>query len=307
MPGISPYYKHAPSAPIRHLGSWFTTNHPSTNTVFISDVTNNVVDIFDYQQHRQIGQIGNVNIPEGLATDSAGYLYESDTLSQDVQVFAPPYTGKPQVLEDQGEYPVGLHVDASGNVWVANICSGFGGACINNGNVVWYKAGLKGAAKALSGGPGRPYFVTTDRHGNVWADGQVSEFDPTPMIGYWPGGTGSFVTVPISFVFPGGMQFDANGNLLLDDQAGASNGASVIYIYGPGQTTPKSTYTIQTNGEDVVTFALGVGQKRVFAPGALFGVCTLWTYPDDKMGVNTLVPKVLGSQAAIATLPAPSP
>ncbi|MDQ2865808.1 MAG: hypothetical protein M3R51_06235 [Candidatus Eremiobacteraeota bacterium] len=289
----------------RHSPSWFAKGSSKiTHNVFVADTLNNAVEIFDFKTRTQTGQIGGLSAPEGLATDTAGNLYESNTTTQTIQIYAAPYSGNPTILQDPGMYPVGLHVDGSGNVWVANICSGSGGSCVGAGGVVEYKGG-KGKPIALNGGPARSYFVTTDAKGNVWADGQDSS--GSPIIGYFANGKGAFKPVSISFLFPGGIQFDKSGNLLLDDQEGnTSVGGSEIFIYPPGSTTPSGSVTVQTTGDDVVSFALGSVQLRLFAPLYLAGSTNVVVYPSGALSF-VLNPTTVGNPDAVAVTPATLP
>lgn len=285
-------------------GSWSSDLTAVTNRVLVADTTNNDIAIFNFNTGKQIGTIGGLSAPEGLATDKTANLYESDTGTQRIQIYASPYTGSPKVIQEHGYYPVGIHVDAHNNIWVANICSGSGGSCSGGGNTVEIKAGTTKPV-ALSGGPYRAYFVTTNAAGNVWADGQDSSGNP--VIGYWKGGTGSFKAVNIALNFPGGLQFDPAGNLLLDDQLGdPSNGGSILDVIPPGSTTPSQQITLQTTGDDVVTFQLGVGAARVFAPGYLGGSVNVINYKTNTI-TGSLTPNPVGNPDAVAVTPGTLP
>ncbi|MEO9171158.1 MAG: hypothetical protein ABI282_11740 [Candidatus Baltobacteraceae bacterium] len=289
---------------VQHLGSWFIPNHnPITSQVFVGDSTNSVVEIFDFKTRTQTGQIGGLNAPEGLTTDSAGNLYESDTGTNQILVFKSPYTGSPRAIADPSGYPVGNHVDGNGDLWVANICSTASG-CAGGGAVLKY-TGAKGTPTSLKNAPYRTYFVTTDANGNVWADGQNSS--GSAVIGYWKAGAGSFKTVAISLVFPGSLQFDKAGNLLLVDQSGdPTTGGSIMNIYPPGSTTPSGSIILQTTGDDVISAALGTAQARIFAPLYLTGTSGIISYPAGAM-VNTLTPTTIGNPDAVAVTPSTLP
>jgi len=209
------------------------------------------------------------------------------------------------VLNDSGFFPVGVHVDARGNVYVANICSGSNNACSGAGDTIEFIAGSH-TATTLAGGPGRAYFVSTDARGNVWVDGQTSSSDPSAEIGYFSAASGSFVPVGIRLVFPGGLTFDRSGNLLLDDQAGAANGGSILNIYKPGATKPSASIALQSEGDDVIDIALGTAQARIFAPDYFTNTAAVITYPAG-LDVNSLSPLTSGAPAAVAVTPATVP
>jgi hypothetical protein len=279
--------------------SWFSST--VTKNVFLADAQNGVVDIFDFASRQQTGAIAGFTMPEGLATDSKANLYVADTLAQRIDIYAKPYVSHTTVLKDRGFYPAGVYVDARGNVYVANICSGSGDACSGNGDTVEYRVGSK-IPQRLAGGPGRAYFTAMDSRGNLWVDGQFSAADPTAVIGYFSARTRTFVRVGIDFKFPGGIAFDGSGNLLLDDQSGAPNGASILNIYAPGATAPSDSIVLQTNGDDIVDIALGSAQSRLFAPDYFAGNADIITYPAG-ITVNELTPALFGELDAVAVAP----
>jgi hypothetical protein len=287
------------------LGSWMIRRNITT-MVFASDIYNNVVDIFDFNSGQQIGQIGGLSQPQGLATDTNGNLYEADTNTQHINIYAPYSVNNPTVIDESGvnggEYPVGLHVDKHLNLWVANICSN---GCGSPGNVMKYPYGSS-TGTALNGGPSRAYFVTTDSSGNVWADGEDS--NGAPIYGYWAKGAGSFIPVPVKLNFPGSVQFDAYGHMILDDQLGdPATGYSRVDILNGGMPPATRHITVQTTGDDVVTVAIGTANARLFAPQLFAGTVNKIAYWPPSTLEGALTPttpgELLGSAVVQATLP----
>lgn len=279
-----------------------------TTMVFTSDYGNGLVDIFNYATGQQIGQIAGLNGPQGLATDINGNLFEADTNTQSINIYAPYSDSNPTNISEtginSGSYPVGIHVDKNLTMWVSNICSN---GCSSPGNVEEFPYPYStSTATSLSGGPSRAYFVTTDKAGNVWADGQDSSGNP--VIGWWKGGKGSFIVSNIRMGFPGSIQFDGYGNLILNDQEGSPSGGARVTIV-PGGSPPASRHiTIQTDGDDIVSVALGTANARLFAShvGDGSGVAKVGYWPPSQI-FGSLVPtttgELIGTAVVQATLP----
>lgn len=298
-----------PGQTVKHLQSWFKGAFTAAQSVFVADDLNNVIDVFDAKTYKQIAQLGQINTPQGINTDTSGNLYEADNGSQLVRIFAPPYNGTARLINDVGFYPTDVYADSTGKVWVANICSGFSGACFGGGNVsVWH--GTYPDPRVLNGGPYRAYFVTKDASGNVWSDGEDSSFNP--IIGYWAGGKGPFITVSIAnFNFPGGIQFAKNGQLLLTDQCqiplDSGCGGSILKVYNVGSwSAPAFTVPLQNDGDDVIKPAIGTANMLVFSPQYLGGFTQIVGYPGGTFG-HQLVPSVFSLNVSAAVVPSTNP
>ena len=285
--------------------TWISDPVAVTTADFVSDFNNEVVDIINPSTKKLIGQISGLNNPEGLASNPDGTgkkLYEVDQGTQSIHVYSPPYTGSPVIIPDTGFFPIGIHVDKNGNIFVANQASGGG-----HGNAVEYVHGSK-SPKALPGGPTAVEFVTVDSKGNVWGDG-FNALDQ-PEVGHWPlisGTYHTFVKSAIALKFPGGLEFDSKGNLLLCDQQGAADGGAIIHVYDipAGKHTPSKSITVQTNGSQVVTFALHDAENELIAPNATHGYVKLVSYPGG-VALGHYFPPV-GVFIGSASIPEPGP
>lgn len=291
----------APQIPVlQSLAQRHVSVEPSsTGRAFFSDWGRSLIDVFDTATYRQVGTISSVCEPDGLATDKQGYLYEADQCSNSVHIYAPGDLTKPTaIIHEYGWTPSDVAVDASGNIYVANDDADEDG----QGKVIRYAA--KTHAKTLMlGGPYDPFWLAVDRSGNVWCDGQSNTYYNS-VIGYWAGGTGKFNYVNISFKFPGQMQFDNAGNLVLDDQAGSPNGGSELFIYPPGSTKPSRSFVVQTDGSDVVEFTLDKANQRLFAPDDTNGNIYTYRYSNDAL-LKTVRPESIGYLIGAAVVPAP--
>lgn len=249
----------------RHVKTHFVRGKPITNAVFISDYGNNDVTVFDFPQKSVIGTIGSLSNPQGMWIDGSSNLWIANTGASDILEYAKPWNGAPiGTLPDANQYPADVTLDASGNVYASSVISASGG-----GNVVMYPHGSgSGNQLDMKNACFNCYFLAVDRAGNVWVDGFDSAF--APIVGYWgPGGKGSFTKVGITFNFPGGIEFDRRGDLLLVDQQGnLQANSSTVSVYPPGSTQPSKVCGFSGNNNDVVTIALGTVQKRLFTADA---------------------------------------
>ena len=273
----------------------------SSGLAFFSDWGNAVIDIFSTQTLKQTGQITSVCEPDGLATDKHGNLYEADQCSHKVQIYAPNDVGKPtSTIPDFGYLPAGVAVDTAGNIYLANIESNGAG----QGNVIRFDAKTR-SRTLLRGAPYFPFCLAMDASGNLWADGQ--SYRGYAVIGFWKNATGMFNHVNISFKFPGQLQFDSAGNLILNDQSGSSNGGSELFVYPPGSTNPIRSIPIQNDGSDIVSFVLEKDNARIFAPDVTNSNIYLYGYKSGELQA-TLRPSITGgSLIGAAVIPAPSP
>jgi DNA-binding beta-propeller fold protein YncE len=106
------------------LGLWFDP----TGDLYVVDVgsTPNVVRVFDPsgEQLRTYGESAGMSFPNDVATDSAGYVYVTDSNNGRLLVFAPDGTQVGQVGRGAGAgnlgLPRGVAVDGTGRVYVAD-------------------------------------------------------------------------------------------------------------------------------------------------------------------------------------------
>lgn len=295
-----------PPALIREgSGGWIDAPAASGGLVYASDWYNNVVDIFDAKTYVQVGQIKSVGGPVGLTTDAAGNLYEADQARQAIKIYALPrvQTAK-RVVADTGFNPVGVTLDSKKDIVVANICNYTPHNCAFNqtdqGNVTIFHA--PGYTQSTSYYDGCFYCtdVAIDQNGNLWADGL--NFNMNAVIGYWARGSSNFTQVNIDLRFPGGIQFDKAGNLVLDDQNGSSNGGSEVFVFAPGALTPSRSIIVQSDGSDVSQIALGVRNVRLYAPDIDENTVRVLNYGEGSL-IKVIDPNPLGLMNGVAVFP----
>lgn len=294
------------------------TVYSANRLLFEGDSGKGAVDIFDVLTRKQTGRIVGFDfrgccLPvNDISTDPNGDLVVADTLNQQIKIFAAPYDGKPVVLSDAGWYPTGVHADAQGNLWVANLCSGsLGGWCDpqSDGDVVVFKHGS--TTPTLVGYLNEPLYVTTDAVGDVWTD--VFQCCPFPMyqVGYWEHGQGTFITTNIPVISAGPLAFDKSGNLVLVDQGAGPHNSGAIELFHPQtvfESTVKPFKTISPSNKENVGYgiALSSDEKEIYATDASTGEVYVLTYPGGR-SLGTITPNHLGNGTSAAVVPVTLP
>jgi len=173
------------------------------------------------------GQIGGLNFPGGIFVDGKHNLWVANNVANNVLEFARGATTPSKTLSDPGAGPNDVTICPNGAIYVLGS---------ESTTIAVYAAGhLKPTRSLTFAGSQQNDFLTCDAKGNVFVTmvvsfhGGVVEF---------PGGKQQgAVQLPISMGGPGGIKPDDAGNLLVDDQsaqtiteyteAGAPTGLSI--------------------------------------------------------------------------------
>jgi sugar lactone lactonase YvrE len=168
-----------------------------------------------------------LNVPYGLAFDSAGNLFVADngTSSGDGTIYKFAPDGTRSIFATGLNYPFGLACDNGGNVFESDAGSG----AIN-------KFAPDGTRSIFATGLNLPQGVALDSADNLfvadWGIGTIYKFAPD----------GTRSTFYTGLNVPYGLAFDSAGNLFVAENAGdILNGA--IYKFAPDGT--RSTFAIQ--------------------------------------------------------------
>jgi DNA-binding beta-propeller fold protein YncE len=261
-----------------------TAIQASGTKVFISDSSNNVVNIYN-TSGKQVGQLAGFNGPGGLATDGKGNLYVVDTGNSRIQIYAPPYNKKPKTLSDPSQYPTGVSVLNDGQfVAVTNI----------SGSVILYKNGKAGPPISA----GRLYFCAFDARGDLFFDGENSNgnFEISEIANLTKGGkTLKTLAYNGTILFPGGIQVTSDGKIAIDDQEAAS-----IYTFDPPENgslgSPIAT-TPLTGSSDPVTFVFTKNNKELWDVDAGLAHVDEFAYPAGGDALKSI--PVAGSGVAV--------
>jgi streptogramin lyase len=213
------------------------------------------------------GTSANFNLPQGIAVDSSGNVYVSDTNNSTIRKVtqggvvttiagAAGQTGGSDGTGSGARfnYPFGIATDAAGNIYVAD----FGNSTIRKvtpGGAVSTLAGSAGNAGSNDGGGSgarfnHPSAVSLDSAGNIYvadtSNQTIREVSPSGnvttlagMSGF--GGNADGGGASARFFYPGGI---------------ASTGSGTLYVADTGNHTVR-----QVNGTSVSTLAGAVGQQ----------------------------------------------
>jgi hypothetical protein len=259
-----------------------------TQVVYVSDAENEAVYGYDQTGGSPIITLGGFSEPQGLATDNIGSVYVANTEDFNIEVFPAGSTTASLTIPTNG-YPAGVAV--GGNyIYVSNII----GLSSNGGSLQsFYKK--NGAAYRTYSCPAleEAFFVATDSKANVYVDGFDTSF--SAVVWEFPQGSLSCTQLPITLNFPGGLQVDKSGNLLVDDQEGDTTSYAP-----PGFTTVVAT---SDNGGsesyDPVTIALTKGNANIWTATAGAETLTEWPYPAS--GTPSLTISGLAEPIGVAT------
>ncbi|HTA39044.1 MAG TPA: hypothetical protein VK760_08215 [Candidatus Acidoferrales bacterium] len=137
--------------------------------------------------------------------------------------------------------PFTMKVDASGNLYEANLVGG------TMGSLNVFAPGTTVASRTISGLSGPDVGLAIDQAGDIFvteAVGGVDVKEFTPAGGNTPSRTLSSTTSPTGINTPAGLAIDAAGNLYV-----ANNGGSIgVSVFAPGtSTTPSFAFNTGTN------------------------------------------------------------
>jgi hypothetical protein len=232
---------------------------------YISDFTNNAVDIFAGKNftpgETPCGAITGFDEPQGL-TVNKHELYVANTADADILRFPRGSTSPDKTYVDPtcgGQFPADVAVAPDGTVIATDF---FSGGCLgglstwtNDGTFVGYFTNVNGA---------NDYFVTVQKNGNVFFD------DNTFMIyvGRCPAGAcGTFTATGATMAFPGGLN-SASGpkseDLVLDDQSAPGGGALTTF-----ESFPSPSWSCPLGAGDPVSYGFNRTDHHAFYADAL--------------------------------------
>ena len=259
--------------------------------------------------------------PQGLFVDRHGDLYVANTIDQNILVFHRGALHAYRVLNDFNSWPVSVAVDTDGTVYVANIHVGANGP----GSVSIYARGATEKIRTLTLPNFKVMSLALDAQHNLYvsylnlAPG-TNRQDPLYTPGFRGGRIAEFAhgfaparaATPLTWVTPGGMQFDAQGRIIIAEQGKMNLPYSGMSIYDLASDTRLSTFGFDEYSS--MAEALSADQHTIWAIDSIFGTLNEYTYPGgarlrtigsnayDELGVWIGDPPY-----GVAVDPAPSP
>jgi hypothetical protein len=197
-------------------------------TIAVSDVGTNAVYAFT-AGGKLTAKITALDVPQGLAFDSAGDLFVADTGANEILEYASDLRTLKPILNDPNQFPAGVAI-APGTelVGVTNIVSAPDGGA---GSVSFYAKGATAPCVTVYNAVfTRVDFGAFDAAGNFYVDGQ--RYDGSFVAGVVRGGCKATTIAPLTLrnavFFPGGVQVTPSGDIAILDQF-----AMAVYTYAP--------------------------------------------------------------------------
>ncbi len=161
-----------------------------------------------------------VNVPRGLAFDSAGDLFEADWWNGNIYEFTPG--GVQSTFASGLNHPTGLAFDSAGNLFEADAGSG---------NIYEFTPG--GGQSAFASGLSGPQALAINSAGNLFVG------DGNNIYQYTSGGVQSVFASGVNV--PRGLAFDSAGNLFVGE--GGPSSSTIVEITPGGAQSPFAAYS----------------------------------------------------------------
>ncbi len=220
-----------------YLAAYTSLSGPTAITtrgalIIVADTANNrIVELLNgtpptlFAQFGTLGSgNGQLNHPEGVATDAAGKVWVSDTINNRIEQFSSEgkYTAQFGSLgTETGKFksPASIAIDTSGYIWVADAAN----SRIQEWISVTPSFGLQSSLGTLGSGNGQlnsPRGVATDAAGNAWvADTENSRIEKFGTKGEYLSQFGTLGSGEGQLNHPRGIALDAAGNIWVADTA----------------------------------------------------------------------------------------
>lgn len=205
-----------------HLGShvrplWSFYNCGKTAAlVYLSDIGNDAVDIFNQTGLKKCGEIDGFHEPQGMTVKN-GDLYVANTEANDVVVFhrgalVPFLT----MTDPNGEYPVDVKIAHDGTVVASNIAS----VADTAGSLSTFTPSGTFVGDFVLTAEQQGLFIAAFSFGTLYIDG----FDTSTKSALWSvkcpaGACGTSTELGNPFTYPGGLDESDSSDLVASDQS----------------------------------------------------------------------------------------
>jgi hypothetical protein len=233
-----------------------------TALVYVSDRTNNVIDVFVRGGPLRYTITNGLNKPAGLFVDAQHDLWVANPGANDVLVFPRGYADPTRILHDTNQ-PNDVAVCGDGTAFVAD--------SLNQSGVAVYPVGRKAPTRRLiaqqSGAGGIEFYVTCDDAGNIFATGYIGASPFAATTGWRHGRESGYYLFPQAAWSSSGIKATAAGTLLI---ATSTNGKpAVVEFTDAGEPTGKSIHTCGTTSDLWGDIVLDVAQNVVIGVDTL--------------------------------------
>jgi hypothetical protein len=185
--------------------SWMLPEAKNQDLLYLSTANPGEVSVFSYPGNKLVGQLANLEEPDGECVDKAGDVYIADIGNEDVVEYAHGRT-KPirKLLVDDGFMPDSCAVDPeTGDLAITNYYPGGGSGAYT----VFVYVNAKGKPKSYyDSDAGYTYFCGYDNKGNLF----ITD-DSNYGVSELPKGAGTFINLTVTgdnFYAPFGVQWD---------------------------------------------------------------------------------------------------
>ncbi|HEY6325241.1 MAG TPA: hypothetical protein VIW73_01820 [Candidatus Cybelea sp.] len=217
--------------------------------VFVSDNNGNVDIFLQRGKKAMVGRITGLTLST-LATDSAGDLYVADVLSNNLIVYAPPYTKGPKLKFTAGREPQDVAVSREGIIAVTTCTIPSGSQC--GAGVLFYAAGSTTPCATVLVDPstfsGGLFGAAFDHKGNLYVDGYnlaTKAAVAAKIDGGCKAKRATTLAINNTIAYPISIRVDKSGRIAILD---APEYKAVIDTYNPptggSLGTPVSTTTL---------------------------------------------------------------
>lgn len=222
----------APAAPSSARTGWLSPQVKNGPQLYVADQSNQRVAIFSQKSGAPTGQITDaISGPDGLYIDRGGTLYVCNFGSGTVTEYRKGQTMHSKTLTGTIG-PKYVVAGRDGTVYVADF--GYG----SHSNLYEY---AKGSTTPTTTIPFAtfPAGVALDTHNKLYVAYNDANYGDVEVLKFAPGKTkGKNLGISIKFGTAGGLAFDKDDDLLLDDQ-----GLPGVDVFPPGATLPSKQFT----------------------------------------------------------------
>jgi NHL repeat-containing protein len=220
--------------------------------------------------------------PEGVTVDTNGDLYVTNFRGQSVSIFKRGANTPYKTLNDPNEVPGNAVIDSTGTVYVCNYEGISGGTPGPPGSVSVYAGGATSPTSTLPAPFGHwVLWCGLDNKHNLYAG--YTDNVSTSNVWEFPGGSGPGSSLGLKIGFPGQMNFNSKGNLVIADEKNSK--ADTFKLPG---TNPVSSIATPSGGV-VVGLTLNSKSTHLYLADYATGQVYEYSYPKGTL-IDTITP-----------------